>query len=222
MREEIDRERLDAGWSVAKLARHAGVDPAYLHRIMAGAARPSLETYARLTSALGADLAVHAYANTGPSIGDRWAAPMLECLLGTAHPRWRPSTEVGVRRPGRGWIDVVLHEPRERILVAGELQSELRRLEQQVRWHEAKAASLPSWVGWTDLGEEPSISRLLVVRRTRTTRRIATEFARQLRTAYPAHPDDAIAALTGTGPWPGPALAWMVVDGRGARWASGR
>jgi transcriptional regulator with XRE-family HTH domain len=222
LREDIDRQRLDAGWSVAKLARLAGVDPAYLHRIMAGTARPSLETCARLTSALGADLVVHAYPNTGPAVRDRLSAPMLEHLLLTAHPRWGSFLEVGVRRPGRGWIDAVLHEPRERLVLASELQSELRRLEQLIRWHGLKADSLPSWDGWAHLGEAPAIGRLLVVRRTRATRRVAAEFARQLRTAYPAHPDDAVAALTGTTPWPGDALAWMVVDGRGARWASGR
>ena len=222
IREDIDRQRLDAGWSVAKLAHLAGVVPSYLHRIMAGAARPSLETYARLTSALGADLVVHGYPNTGPAIRDRISAPMLEHLLATMHPRWERVLEARVTRPGRGWIDAVLHEPRERLVLASELQSELRRLEQLIRWHGLKADSLPSWDGWAHLGEEPAISRLLVVRRTRATRRIAAEFARQLRTAYPAHPDDAVAALTGTTPWPGEALAWMVVDGRGARWASGR
>ena len=188
---------------------------------MAGAARPSLETYARLTSALGADLVVHGYPNTGPAIRDRISAPMLEHLLATMHPRWERVLEARVTRPGRGWIDAVLHEPRERLVLASELQSELRRLEQLIRWHGLKADSLPSWDGWAHLGEEPAISRLLAVRRTRATRRIAAEFARQLRTAYPAHPDDAVAALTGTTPWPGEALAWMVVDGRGARWASG-
>ena len=64
-------------------------------------------------------------------------------------------TEVAVHRPSRGWIDAVLHEPRERLVVASELQSELRRLEQMVRWQAAKADSLPSWDGWPHLGEDP-------------------------------------------------------------------
>ena len=54
------------------------------------------------------------------------------------------------------------------------------------------------------------------------TRAVATEFARQLRAAYPAHPDDAVAALTGLEPWPGPALVWAVVGAPGTRLASGR
>ncbi len=108
------------------------------------------------------------------------------------------------------------------MILASELQSELRRLEQLVRWHEAKADALPSWKGFTRLGGEPAISRLLVVRRTRATRRVTSDYARQPRVAYPAHPDDAIAALTGTVPWPGPALVWAAIDRGQARLVSGR
>ena len=107
------------------------------------------------------------------------------------------------------------------MLLASELQSELRRLEQQVRWHAAKAQALPSWEGFAPMGDS-RISQLLVVRRTRATRAVASEFSRQLRAAYPAHPDDALAALTGTEPWPGAALVWMVIEGTRARWVSGR
>jgi hypothetical protein len=60
------------------------------------------------------------------------------------------------------------------------------------------------------------------VRRTRATRAVAAEFARQLRLACPVHPDDALAALTGTAPWPGAALVWVTLDARGARFAQGR
>jgi transcriptional regulator with XRE-family HTH domain len=214
--------REDAGVSRTRLAAEAGVDRRYLDRIESGAERPSLETYQRLASALGADLGTRIYANTGPAIRDGHQAPMLELLLRELHPRWRPFVEVAVRRPGRGWIDAVLHDPRERLAIATELQSELRRLEQLIRWQAAKADSLPSWDGWPHLGEGPEISRLLVVRRARATRAIAAEFARQLRTAYPAHPDDAVAAITGTTPWPGPALVWVSLDGRRGRFVPGR
>jgi hypothetical protein len=147
---------------------------------------------------------------------------MLEALLRNLHPRWHAFTEVAVRRPSRGWIDAVFHEPRDGLAVATELQSELRRLEQLIRWSGEKAASVPSWDRWDSLGDEPRIDRLLVVRRTRTTREIAAAHVRQLRIAFPAHPDDALAALTATAPWPGPALVWAVVDGRGARLVGGR
>jgi transcriptional regulator with XRE-family HTH domain len=222
LRDDIDRLRLDAGWSVAALGRAAGVDPAYLHRILVDHSGASIDTYARLAVALGADLSTKVFPNTGPAVRDHLQAAMLELALRDRHPRWQPYLEVAVRRPSRGWIDAVLHDPRESMAVASELQSELRRLEQLIRWQAQKADALPSWEGWDRLEGGPTVSRLLVVRRTRATRQAAAEYARQLRIAYPAHPDDALEALTGTAAWPGPALVWVTIDARGARWAFGR
>ncbi len=216
--EAIQRFREDAGVSRAALARAAGVDAAFLGRIERGDERPSLETYERLAAVLGVDLSIRLYPNTGPVIRDRLSAPMLDALLGILHPRWQPFTEAAVRKPSRGWIDAVLRDARAGTLVAGELQSELRRLEQLIRWHAEKAASLPSWDGWPKDGTEPTVSRLLIVRRTRATQAIAAEFGRQLRVAYPAHPDDALGALATSGaPWPGAAVVWAEVTGSTAR-----
>jgi hypothetical protein len=106
------------------------------------------------------------------------------------------------------------------VLVATEVESEIRRIEQTIRWSAAKADALPSWEGWPSL-TDPTISRLLVVRWTRTTRQIAREFGRQLGIAYPAHPDAAIAALTGRSPWPGPALIWCRLERSGYSLVSG-
>ena len=115
-----------------------------------------------------------------------------------------------------------MHEPRERVVIATEIESLLRRIEQLVRWHAAKADALPSWDGWATLGMEPRLERLLVVRRTRGNREVVSEHSRQLRAAYPAHPDDALAALTGSAPWPGPTLLWVVLDGERTRFGTGR
>ncbi|MEW5991039.1 MAG: helix-turn-helix transcriptional regulator [Chloroflexota bacterium] len=209
----MERLRLDAGLPRARLADAAGLDDSYLRRVEQGTVSPSIETYARLATALGADLSVRLYPNTGPAIRDRHQAGILEALLAVRHGRWHAYPEIAVRRPSRGWIDVGLHDARERTLIATEIQSDLRRLEQLIRWSAEKAASLASWEGWPGLGEEPTIARLLVIRETRTTRAIAREFARTLRVAYPAHPDDALAALTGTVAWPGHAVLWA--SGRG-------
>lgn len=212
----------DAGVSARVLARAAGVDHSHLTRILRGTARPSIETYARIARALGADLVVRAYPNTGPTIRDRHQAPVLEWLLGTAHPRWEPYMEVAVTTPSRGWIDAVLHEARVPLVVATEIESSFRRIEQLVRWSEQKAAALPSWVGWPRLPVPPQISRLVVVRWTRANRAIAAEFGRQLAVAFPAHPDDAMAAISGTATWPGPALLWVRTEGGRVRFAPGR
>ena len=221
LKDDLIRLRDDAGITRAALARTARVDAAYLGRIEDGSERPSIETYQRLAAALGADLSTRIYPNTGPAVRDRHQARIVEVTLADAHPRWHAFLEVGVREPVRGSIDLGLHDPAERIFVATEIESELRRLEQQIRWSMDKAAALPSWEGWLRLREQPRISRLLIVRRTRATSGVVRDFERQIRTAYPAHPDDAL-ALTGTAPWPGPAMVWALVDGRRSRLLPGR
>jgi transcriptional regulator with XRE-family HTH domain len=220
--EDVERLCADAGISHAALARAAHISPPFLGRILAGAARPSLETYARLSTALGADLSTRLYPNTGPAIRDRLSVPILEALLETLHPRWRSHTEVRVRRPGRGWIDAVLEDPHADLFVAAEIESTLNRVEQLIRWSREKSESLPSWDQWPERATVPSVSRLLIVRWTRSTRDAARAAARQLRVAYPAHPDDALASLTGTLPWPGPALVWVRTEGGGTRFVSSR
>jgi transcriptional regulator with XRE-family HTH domain len=220
--EDLVRAREDAGISRTSLAAAAGVARRYLDEIEAGEARPSIEMYQRLAIALGADLSTRIYPNTGPAIRDRHQARIAELALTIAHRRWDRFGEVKVWRPSRGWIDLVFHDPMEHVVIATEIQSELRRLEQLVRWSAEKAEGLPSWDGWGQLGDDPAISRLLLVRRTRGTVAVAREFERQLRLAYPAHPDDALASLTGTAPWPGPAMVWVVLDGARTRFVPGR
>jgi transcriptional regulator with XRE-family HTH domain len=209
----------DASVPVAVLARASGVDAAFIARILRGQASASTETYAKLATALGADLSLRLYPNTGPAIRDRHQAGIAERLVAIKHPRWNAYPEVAVRRPSRGWIDVILHDPRPAIVVATEIQSEIRRIEQMIRWAAEKAASLGSWDRWPALGEQLTVSQLLIIRETRTTRAIAREHGRVLRAAYPAHPDDALAALTGAEAWPGPALLWALGRGTpGAPW----
>ena len=141
---DLLRLRDDAGVARAQLARESGVDPRYLARIERGTQAPSMETYQRLASALGADLHARIYPNTGPAIRDRHQAPMLEVLLAPLHPRWTPFTELAVRRPSRGWIDLGLHDAAARVFLATELQSELRRIEQLVRWSAERPPRCPA------------------------------------------------------------------------------
>jgi transcriptional regulator with XRE-family HTH domain len=210
---DLRRLREDSGVSQRALSAAAGVAQGHISATESGDRAPTLEIYARLAAALGADLAVRLYPNTGPAIRDRHQARILEALLGTLHRHWRRFPEVGVRHPARGWIDAVLHDPARSIIVAVEIQSELRRIEQLIRWSAEKAASLPSWSGWAGLGPEPEVSRLLIVRRTRSTAAAARDLGRQLRAAYPAHPADALAALrSDVVAWPGPALLWARIE----------
>lgn len=220
--EDIDRLCADAGLSHAALAQGSGVSTSHFGRLMAGTTKPSLETYARIAAGLGADFGARLYPNTGPAIRDRLSVPILEALLETLHPHWSPFAEVRVFRPGRGWIDAVLLDRRAELLVATEIETTLNRIEQMIRWTGQKADSLPSWERWSELEPSPAISRLLIVRWTRATREAADAAERQLRIAFPAHPDDALASLTGIVPWPGPALLWARTHGSSVRFVGRR
>ena len=218
--DDARRLREDAGLRRSAVGEAAGVDPTYLARIEDGLANPTLDVYARIAAVLGADLGARLYPNTGPLITDRHQARILEWILAQCHARWTPYTEVSVRNPARGRIDLVLQNAAAACVAAAEIQSQIGRLEQLVRWSGEKVAALPSWNGYAHLGPVAMTSSLLIVRSSRTTRTIGRQFARQLEAAFPAHPQDAIAALTGTRPWPGSALVWVDLRADSVRFIS--
>jgi hypothetical protein len=115
----------------------------------------------------------------------------------------------------RGSIDVVFHDPAAGIVIATEVQSQIRRLEQQLRWSNEKArAILPSGAiaGLTPTAA-PEVSQLLVIRSTRANREIVATYASTIQTAFPTEPRAAYQALTTKdGAWPGSALLWATVD----------
>jgi hypothetical protein len=99
----------------------------------------SLGVLVALGDVLGADLQVRLYPTTGPRIHDRIQAAMIEALFAALHPGWKRIPEVAVHRPARGFIDAVLVLSSEGLFVATEGQSEIRRLEQQIRWGRSEA-----------------------------------------------------------------------------------
>jgi transcriptional regulator with XRE-family HTH domain len=215
---DIDRLRRDAGIGVRRLANEAGLDPGYLSQVFAGSRSPSTAVLVALTTVLGADLSVRVYPTTGPIVRDSIQARIGEELLRMSAASWRKSVEVAVYRPARGFIDIVFDEPIQMVAVATEIQSRIDRLEQQIRWAQDKALSLPSSEMWRFLSGEPSISRLLVLRSTAATREIARRFQATLAAAYPATTRDVFAALTTPGaPWPGPGILWADVRGDDVR-----
>jgi transcriptional regulator with XRE-family HTH domain len=217
--EDIARMRTDAGVSMSALATVAGIDRAHLARIEAGQANPSLEVLTSIGIALGADLGLRFFEGTGPRIHDRFQAPMGEALLAAVHPRWHVRLEVPVSQPTRGVIDLVLSDRTTTTIVAGEIQSELRRLEQQIRWSAEKAKALGRELTSTDSARDPlAVSRLLVLRSTVATRGLATQFEATLAAAYPARTADVVDALTSANVnWPGDGIVWMHLDGRDCR-----
>jgi hypothetical protein len=165
--DDIQRIRTGAAASQATVSREAGID--------AGNAFPSLETMVAIATALGADVSIRLYPGRGPRLIDRHSARMIEVLLRELAPVWLAHLEVAVFRPVRGFIDTVLERRDANLLVVGEFESTLPRLEQQLRWAAGKAAA----IGSSDLvgpGPEPLISRLPVLRSTEATRSLAKTF----------------------------------------------
>lgn len=209
--------REDAGLSQRQVATAAGISQSYLAEIEAGRAEPSLSVVVALANALGGDVSVRFFPGTGPKLRDSIQAPMVEAMLRILHPRWARFPEVPVQSPVRGVIDLVVADESASLLVAAEFHSQLRRLEQQIRWAREKADSLASTsiteliVGRT---RPASVSRLLVLRSTRATRMLATQFESTLAAAYPARTADLIASLTSEAAWPGAGIVWIRLDGR--------
>jgi len=243
--------RLDAGLSIRRLAAEAGIDDGYLGQVERGEREPSLTVLVTIATALGGDTHVRLYPGTGPRLRDPIQARIVEALLRAAHPRWLPRVEVAVFRPARGVIDVVLQDRETPTVVAIEVHSELRRLEQQLRWAGEKAASLPTASFWSiepdgnavelatntvepdgnavelatntvELATNTSIHKLLILRSARTNRELSERFAHTLAVAYPASAIVAYRALTEPNvKWPGSALLWATVDGDEARLLDG-
>ena len=213
--EDIRRMRLDANVSVADLSRATGIDAGHLWRIEAGQANASGEVLIAIGVALGADFSARYFPGSGPRIHDRLQAPMIEALLGALHPRWRTQLEVPITHPARGVIDVVLSDSGSGLEIAAEVQSDLRRLEQQIRWGREKADGLTSLRSDAAGGRTVArISQLLVLRSTERTRELARQYEATFRVAFPARTADAFASLTTLdAPWPGPAIVWMHLHG---------
>jgi hypothetical protein len=190
------------------VARAAGVDPSHLSAVERGTREASLAVLTAVAQVLGLDVSIRLFAATGPAIRDRHQAPIVEALIGSVGPRWRSHVEVPVRQPVRGVVDVVL--VRDDLIVAVEVHSEVRSVEQIIRWSQAKAEALPSADIWPQLARfgSPRIERLLVVRSTRANRDVVDAHRKTFDAAFHATTASVIAALRGDAPWPGPALLW--------------
>jgi transcriptional regulator with XRE-family HTH domain len=222
---EMRALREDAGISQRAVARAAGLAQSSLSGIEGGRTEPSLETLGRLAAVLGCDLSVRLFPNTGPAIRDRFQARIVEALIGALHSRWTPRLEVPVQRPARGVIDVVLEDRVTELAIATEVHSDLRRVEQQIRWAHLKAEALAERLAedrrLADLhpaDRQPEgpvlVSRLLILRSTVRTRTLVRDLAATFASEYPAEPADALRALSAPDlPWPGPALLFARVDG---------
>ena len=211
---DIRQMREDSGATQRELSDAAGIDHGFLSLIERGLREPSITALTAIANALGADASIRLFPGAGPRLRDPLQARIGEALLRILNPRWDRMLEVPVVRPARGFIDLVLLDRPPTVAICTEIQSELRRLEQLIRWANEKALALPSAPFWDRIGETPSIERLLVIRSTRSNREIATRFAETLGVAYPGRTSDVYRALTtADSAWPGPTLLWADVRG---------
>ena len=225
LRRAIGRElttiREDAGLSRAAVARAAGVRPSTVGRMEAGLIEADFATMARVASVLGSEVSVRLFP-AGAPIRDRFQAPMLEALLAVAHRDWERSIEVPVVGSVRGVVDCVLGHPVEPLLLAIEVQSQLRRAEATLRRSSDKAEALPRGQAGQGLAaargvSQVDVSRLLVLRSTAANRAVVRDLARTFAAAYPARARDGLAALRDPRVgWPGPAIIWIHLHGRSA------
>ena len=178
---DLQRICSDAGLSHAALARAAHVSPDTVSRPVSGKRDASAETLARISLALGAALSIRLVPGAGIPIHDAVQARMIEAFVAGMHRTWVAHLEVPVRTPARGSIDVVLGDRDGLDLVSAESQSDVRRAERTIRWSNEKAAALLT----TDLyrmaaaaaaeAGPPTVSRLLVLRSTVSSRTIVRE-----------------------------------------------
>jgi len=210
--------RVDAGLSQRRLAALAGIDHSFLSLVERGLREPSLAVLVATSTALGGTVNVRLHPGTGPRVLDPIQARIVDELVRILDRRWIVMLEVPVYRPSRGVIDLVAHDRSAGVVLAVEVQSEVRRLEQQLRWLNEKADALPSAAFWRFAVPAPRIDLLLILRSTRANREVAARIAATLRTAYPSRTADAHAALISpAAPWPGSAMLWATVDADTAR-----
>lgn len=199
----LEQAREDAGISQRALALAAGLGPSAVRELEEGTHEPTIGVLARIAAALGGELAVRYYPGAGPRVRDHLQTAMLDTLVSSLHQRWTSNPEVWVTHPIKAVIDLLLTD-RDLRTVVTEAHSDLRRIEQQVRWIHAKVEAV-------NAPGRPAPSALLLLRDHSSTRAVAIQYADYLASAFPARHRDAIDALLGEAPWPGAAIVWTTV-----------
>ena len=196
----------------------SGIDPTYLGYIESGEREASLAVLSRVAAALGADVSLRIYPNTGPAIRD--PHPGTD---GRGVPRVAAHELAPLPRGSGASAGPRRHRPRDRTPVVGSSRQHrsafrLRRLEQQLRWAAEKTDALPSAAVWPALTGEPSRVRRrgsCSCRSTTSTRSLARSFPATFAAAYPADPRRAPRRAPRPRRDRGPGTGMLWVDGRG-------
>ena len=199
--------RSERGVTQRDLATGSGIDRTHLSRVERGRAAASVDVLVAVAANLGADVSVRLFPTSGPRIRDHSQAPMLEALVSRLDRAWRGRVEVPVPE-ARGVIDLVLHQRETATWIVCEAHSQLRSIDLVVRRLNEKTLAF----GRLD-AREATVSSLLLVRSTESTRRTVRLHEATLSHAFPGRYVDAIQALTGHAMWPGPTLLWVRLEG---------
>ena len=199
-------QRIESGLTQRQVAACAALDQAQVSRIETGRGNPSLDSLLSVSACVGAELSIRLFPSAGPRLRDRFQAPMIDALVREVGPAWRTSPELPVPA-ARGVVDLVLTRSLDRLAIACECHSELRRLEMVVRRLAEKTEALRA-----QMAGETAYSSLLLVRSTVATRLVAATYEATLAAAFPGRTADALAALRGTAAWPGPTIVWARVE----------
>jgi transcriptional regulator with XRE-family HTH domain len=178
------------GWRQLDLAVRAGVSQPFVSELGHGrVSRMSVRAVRRVASALDASLELQ-FRGLGADVDrllDERHARLVEATLrylGAAG--WLVRPEVSYSEWGeRGSIDLLGWHPPTRSLLVVEVKTELASMEETLRKHDEKVR-LGGGVAGRRLGWSPqTISRLLVLPATRTTRRDLAAHAAVVGSAYP-------------------------------------
>jgi transcriptional regulator with XRE-family HTH domain len=220
--EQLKDLREERELSLRELGLASDVHPSVIARAETGEGNLTLQTLAKVATALGSEASLRLYPATGPRVRDHLQVRMIETLLEQLDPRWRARLEVPVYRPVRGVIDLVLLDPAAKEVVAGEAHSEIRRAERQLRWAAEKADALPSADGWPWTPGSTRTCRLLLLRSTTATRSLVGSAPHVFRAAFPGRTAAAVQSLTtGTAPFPDAAIVWVDLRGTASRLLDG-
>ncbi len=203
--DELRRIRLRAGVSQAAVAAAAGTTRSLVCRLEQGDPAVELSMRFRVAAVLGADLRLTAYQGPGAVIRDSVQAEIVEQLLRSRAPSWRPSVEAEVPGPGRRSVDLRLDGPADTILI--EVETRVESLEEIVRELHSKRRAFVESAGAD--GNRP-IHVVLVLPLTRRHSTMAKAHPEIVRAAFPVSSSAIRRALTsGPGAWPGDGLLWV-------------
>lgn len=213
--DELRRMRLRAGVSQAAVAAAAGTTRSLVCRLEQGDPVVALRTRFRVAAVLGADLRLAAYEGSGALIRNSIQAAIVEELLRSRAPRWRPSVEAAVPGPGRRSVDLRLDGPTDTILI--EVETRVGSLEEIVRELHAKRRAFVDAAATG--GRRVHVALALPVTRRHTT--LVKAHPEIVRAAFPASSAAIRSALTSPSQlWPGDGLLWVRRPGATKRPAS--